>query len=73
LCVIQEQSELSTRTTNRPSEYAADSIDNYAILAKTAFPATMPRDPNASLAPSFEATIGLVTGGLRHAIHLPSP
>jgi hypothetical protein len=41
---------------------AADSIVNYALPAKTAFPAAMPRYPNAwfyidaSLAPSFEGT-----------------
>ena len=56
---------------------AADSIDNYALPAKTAFPASMPRYPNAcfyidvSLAPSFEASVRLVTGGLRQAMHLP--
>ena len=42
---------------------AADSIDTYALPAKTAFPAAMPRYPNAwfyidaSLAPSFEAAV----------------
>ena len=57
--------------------HAADSIDNYALPAKTAFPAAMPRYPNAwfyidaSLAPSFEAAVRLVTGGLRQAMHLP--
>ena len=56
---------------------AADSIDNYALPAKTAFPAAMPRYPNAwfyidaSLAPSFEAAVRLVTGGLKQAMHLP--
>jgi hypothetical protein len=57
--------------------HPADSIDNYALPAKTAFPAAMPRYPNAwfyidaSLAPSFEAAVRLVTGGLRQAMHLP--
>jgi len=56
---------------------AADSIDNYTLPAKTAFPAAMPRYANAwfyidaSLAPSFEAAVRLVTGGLRQAMHLP--
>jgi hypothetical protein len=57
--------------------HAVDSIDNYGLPAKTAFPASMPRYPNAwfyidaSLAPSFEAAVRLVTGGLRQAMHLP--
>lgn len=56
---------------------AADSIDNYALPAKSAFPAAMPRYPNAwfyidaSLAPSFEAAVKLVTGSLKQAMHLP--
>jgi hypothetical protein len=56
---------------------AADSIDDYALPAKTAFPAAMPRYPNAwfyidaALAPSFEAAVKLVTGSLRQAMHLP--
>ena len=56
--------------------WAADSIDNYALPAKTAFPVAMPRYPNAwfyidaSLAPSFETAVRLVTGGLRQAMHL---
>ena len=57
--------------------YAADSIGDYGLPAKTAFPADMPRYPNAwfyidaSLAPSFEAAVKLVTAGLRQAMHLP--
>ena len=57
--------------------WAAESIDNYALPVKTAFPAAMPRYPNAwfyidaSLAPSFDAAVRLVTGGLRQAMHLP--
>jgi hypothetical protein len=57
--------------------WEAESIDNYALPVKTAFPAAMPRYPNAwfyidaSLAPSFEAAVRLVTGGLRQAMHLP--
>ena len=44
------------------------------LPAKTAFPAVMPRYPNAwfyidaSSAPSLEAAVRLVTGGLRQAI-----
>jgi hypothetical protein len=55
----------------------ADALDDFRLPPKSAFPAPMPRYPNvwfyldASLAPSYEAAVKRITGGLRQAMRLP--
>lgn len=65
-----------SRISNLKSEGAASVLDDFQLPSKSVFDRTMPRYPNvwfyvdASLAPSYEAAVKLVTENLRTAMRL---